>query len=266
MVISVCQFCQKEIKYKKARTYCSNECVKQHGEQKRTFICIQCNNSHTIKKGDHRKHATKLCSYSCSGKYHSGINNSSWKGIKEERKCLVCENVFIIECSDGKTKKCCSLDCRKQATKLAKQVQSICLYCKESFVAVKRYNGNKFCSRKCADLNHGLKMRKEGNPNYLHGNANSRYPVEWNKLFKSFIRERDNHQCQVCSMTEEAHKKKLCVHHIDFDRENLSEENLVLLCKWCHGKLHGKNTREICKEELLKLLEEKKKSQNMFTI
>lgn len=56
-------------------------------------------------------------------------------------------------------------------------------------------------------------------------------------------------------MSEEAHGKKLCVHHIDYDRDNMDESNLITCCRFCHGKMHGKPAqRKVWKKELSALL------------
>jgi hypothetical protein len=62
------------------------------------------------------------------------------------------------------------------------------------------------------------------------------YPLSWTDQFKEAVRERDGHKCKVCSKTEEENGTRLDVHHIDYDRENLDPNNLVSLCKSCHGK------------------------------
>ena len=41
--------------------------------------------------------------------------------------------------------------------------------------------------------------------------------------------------CEKCGSTE-----NLCVHHIDGNRKNNVEENMMTLCKKCHQKLHTK--------------------------
>jgi len=55
---------------------------------------------------------------------------------------------------------------------------------------------------------------------------------------KEEIRDRDNHICQNCGMTEEEHLivlgYVLTVHHIDYDKDNCSKENLLTLCSNCN--------------------------------
>ena len=60
------------------------------------------------------------------------------------------------------------------------------------------------------------------------------YGLKFNKYLKGRIRERDNRTCQECGMTEEQLGYSLCVHHIDYNKQNNNENNLICLCKSCH--------------------------------
>ena len=77
-------------------------------------------------------------------------------------------------------------------------------------------------------------------PNYIHGKGYEPYISEFTDKLKKQIRHRDNYTCQKCGMTEEEHltiyKKILEIHHIDYDKENCNEENLITLCKQCNVK------------------------------
>jgi len=61
------------------------------------------------------------------------------------------------------------------------------------------------------------------------------YPVTWTRSFKKEIHKRDGHACALCGKTKEPCSRKLSVHHIDYDKENLDPDNLILLCGRCHG-------------------------------
>jgi len=74
------------------------------------------------------------------------------------------------------------------------------------------------------------------NPNYVHGNCYLPYPLGWTNTFKEQIRFRDNYKCQLCGCHEVENCRKLDVHHIDYNKENLKEDNLISLCQKCHGK------------------------------
>jgi Zn finger protein HypA/HybF involved in hydrogenase expression len=56
----------------------------------------------------------------------------------------------------------------------------------------------------------------------------------FNDNLKEKIRNRDNRECQMCFNKV----KNLDVHHIDFNRKNISLKNLVTLCEQCHYELH----------------------------
>ncbi|MHA1747538.1 MAG: HNH endonuclease [Promethearchaeota archaeon] len=80
----------------------------------------------------------------------------------------------------------------------------------------------------------------ENSPNWQGGFSLQKYPREFSKDLKYTIRLRDNFTCQNCKMTEEEHLIKinqvLHIHHIDYDKENLDENNLITLCLWCNIK------------------------------
>lgn len=62
------------------------------------------------------------------------------------------------------------------------------------------------------------------------------YTSEFNETFKESIRARDNYKCIECGLTQEEHKIKLHVHHIDYIKENTFKENCCTLCWKCHIK------------------------------
>ena len=67
------------------------------------------------------------------------------------------------------------------------------------------------------------------------------YPYEFNNQLKEEIRIRDNYECQLCKINQENLNERLIVHHIDFDKNNNSEFNLISVCRSCHGKVHCAN-------------------------
>lgn len=72
-----------------------------------------------------------------------------------------------------------------------------------------------------------------GKDNGMWNEGSSFYPYssDWNSELKEKIKERDGYKCVLCSL-----KKDLVIHHIDYDKLNSSEDNLVTLCSSCHGK------------------------------
>jgi len=67
----------------------------------------------------------------------------------------------------------------------------------------------------------------ENNPAYINGTSYLPYPSEWH-LIRKIVRERDNFTCQKCN------KFGKHVHHIDYNKKNCNENNLITLCLKCH--------------------------------
>jgi len=90
--------------------------------------------------------------------------------------------------------------------------------------------------RKMSEANSG-----KNNPRYVHGMGRQPYPLEFAPLFKSQIRARDNHTCQLCGDTEPLKglpSKILDVHHINYYTYDLRGENLISLCRGCNSKVN----------------------------
>ena len=77
---------------------------------------------------------------------------------------------------------------------------------------------------------------------YIHGEGNEPYLPEFNKILKEKIRRRDGHKCMLCGITEHDHIKEtgkvLSIHHIDYDKKNNNEHNLITLCTKCNLKVN----------------------------
>jgi hypothetical protein len=110
-----------------------------------------------------------------------------------------------------------------------------------STLRIRYSNGEKkptcFWKGKKFTKEHRLNMAKKGDKNYFWqgGKFKDSYPEEFNNYLKELIRERDG-VCQLCMGLDE--NKELAVHHIDYDKENNSLNNLISLCNSCHAKTH----------------------------
>lgn len=78
------------------------------------------------------------------------------------------------------------------------------------------------------------------------------YSAEWNNYLKRKIRERDDCICQNCN---KGNSKD--VHHIDYNKQNCEEINLITLCRKCHGKTQV--NREYWQAFFTKIIKEKYK-------
>jgi len=96
---------------------------------------------------------------------------------------------------------------------------------------------------------------------WIDGRAkeNNPYPEEWTDILRKSIRIRDNYICQMCGIHQDelnCRLKKLDVHHIDYNKDNLNPDNLTTLCRSCHVKTNY--NREYWKQLFQNILQEKR--------
>lgn len=97
-------------------------------------------------------------------------------------------------------------------------------------------------------ISRAAKLRTgDKNPNWQGGVSFLPYPAEWNKKFKEEIIKSFNGICQLCGVDKEIYesnnKMRFAVHHIDYDKSNMSKENLIPLCGHCHNLTSQKSKR-----------------------
>lgn len=79
----------------------------------------------------------------------------------------------------------------------------------------------------------------EDSGNWKGGISFLPYPPIFNDELKQFIKDRDNNECQNPYCRGDS--KRLTIHHIDHDKDNCSQFNLITLCNPCNGKDNGKH-------------------------
>lgn len=69
------------------------------------------------------------------------------------------------------------------------------------------------------------------------------YPQGWVDDLRDSIRKRDNFICNLCGVHQNeldfGQVKRLDIHHIDYDKNNLNPNNLISLCRRCHVKTNS---------------------------
>lgn len=109
-----------------------------------------------------------------------------------------------------------------------KYIKINCLNCGLEFEYAKggNHGERKFCSNKCSREYHvGDKA-----PHWMGGISFYPYSHKFNKILKEKIKKRDGNKCIFC------HSDKIVdAHHIDYDKMNCSERNLITLCRSCHS-------------------------------
>lgn len=80
----------------------------------------------------------------------------------------------------------------------------------------------------------------EDSPSWEGGKSFEVYPEEFNRHLKEQIRIRDSRICQGkgCGIPELECIEKLTVHHIDYNKKNCSDTNLISLCRSCNSKVN----------------------------
>jgi len=71
-------------------------------------------------------------------------------------------------------------------------------------------------------------MVGELSPAWFGGLMGIPYPKEFSRGLKKQIRERDGYACAICGDYGNE------VHHVDYDKNNNTYNNLITLCKHCH--------------------------------
>lgn len=83
------------------------------------------------------------------------------------------------------------------------------------------------------------------NPAWQGGISFEPYGIGFNGELKLFIRQRDNFICQFCGAVENG--KAFGPHHINYNKKDNREKNLILLCVICNNKANADREKwELC--------------------
>lgn len=195
-------------------------------------------------------------------KSRPGKLNPAWAG-GYEKKCAYCPATFWVKPSHAQRRVACSKTCLSTHVKTtgewrgrtvvrpftALRLSLVCKECNEVFERVEKRAGL-FCSRSCSMAWHGRKRIGALNSNFGNGIAVTGaknpawkggisfepYSTDFVGTLKRKIRVRDGHACSICRTQQEQLPRALDIHHIDYDKKNTAESNLVALCQSCHAK------------------------------
>lgn len=186
----------------------------------------------------------------------SGDKNPNWKGGKIEKVCSVCGRQYQVKRANSSSR-FCSLQCvgisqrGKTVNRELKRVLKICCVCGSSFsVFLSHEKRHKCCSKQCSNIMRSSLMKGEGNPNWSGGLSRLPYPWDFRETSKRVI-ERDGFTCQNpgCDGTD----KRLTTHHINYDKQDCRQENLICLCSSCNSKANfGRHKWKKFYESLMK--------------
>src|SRR3990167_9748010 len=77
------------------------------------------------------------------------------------------------------------------------------------------------------------------NPMWEDGRTEIPYARGWTRKVKQLAWQRVGHRCEICGSD-----KPRDTHHKDFRKDNHALENLQVLCRKCHKKLHIENLKQ----------------------
>ncbi len=172
---------------------------------------------------------------------HKDNNNPNWKGgiTKKEYYCNDCrEKIHYHTALYGNNR--CSKCANKNSIKL--RLSSRRSYKKQKNPNHRHGKCNKkhyciVCDKELSDYRaiycNSCVRKGKLSPFYIE-DLIRKYPNNFNDKLKEQIRFRDYYECQTCGIKQENYYRKLDVHHIDYDKENLEVNNLISLCSKCN--------------------------------
>lgn len=238
-IVRKCDFCGQELKYWQKR-FCSlkhkglyfsgskHPCYTD-GLSISFISCLDCGRKISSSNKSKRCRA-------CLDKFQVKENSIAWKGGISVAYCCDC-GVII----GGGSKRClhCFIEHNKgennamfgrsgeKGNRWKKDIKEN--FCGSCGRKLNRGSNSKVCS-KC--------YRGEFTPFWKGGLSKICYSEGFTTKLKRQIKCRDDLKCQSPFCKEEIEKYHLCVHHIDYDKNNHSIYNLITLCNPCHSKTH----------------------------
>jgi len=200
--------------------------------RKPTAHCIDCDK---LIWTSHNQLRCKSCSL-------KGSLNPNWNPHRI-RTCKLCGSK-VSKNSSGLCQPCYRRNIpTKLENPLSKGRYQPCLVCDQPVWVPPCYFGiKKLCSSKCKSIYWSQKTGDK-NFNWRGGSSFGNYPSGFNRILKEIIRKRCGRVCLGCGKMEEDElrslNKKLSVHHVDYNKDNLNLNNLILLCSSCNSKANA---------------------------
>jgi len=261
MMTLTCKQCGKSFQGRPRvgqRCYCSHKCYwESMRKEKISCVCAYCTNTfERWPSSQVSKSGRYYCSRTC---YYAGRQLYDVPNMRKrvEVKCSTCGKILLRHpCRTGQSRNYfCSPACQSKWKRehqcgpdnpnWSPHVEVKCASCGKTLLLSQwkaRRSKHKFCSPECQSEGMSKLFSGENHSNWQGGRSLKGYSLGFTPRLKKQIRKRDNHRCQICGMTQEAHIKtfnrRLPVHHIDKRKDNHEPFNLVSLCFPCHVKVH----------------------------
>lgn len=218
------------------------------------FNCEVCKKEKYIRPSHYERADNHYCSVGCRGVSHQGEGNPAWSDYTIN--CEWCTGIFKPK---GIERKYCSRTCMGLADHAKNSVDIECVICWKKMRVIRAKFGKKLtCSKVCKNKLHSKRMKGDGNSNWVGGKSFEPYSQEFNDDLKQKIKSRDNFVCRLCGLEDGdnfcGNGYGLSIHHIDYDKTNNKQSNLISMCNSCHGKTNY--NRDVWKNLLSDLLSE----------
>jgi hypothetical protein len=236
-----CVECEKKLEYDQSR-YCSRECVNQNRREQVVLICANCGEEFEVcpSIADERKHCSQECMGDTYSEKYIGENNPFYgeNHSEEIKNKLSRDNIGKEPWNKGKDFMAGKDNPNWQGGK----EKIICEYCDDEYKRRPSIAKNsRFCSNECHSNWKREHYTKGGLSHVWKGGISKEpYPFGFNEKLKKRVRKKFGKACVLCGLSQkeqiEEYNRKLSIHHIDYNKKNISKENLVSLCTRCHCK------------------------------
>lgn len=212
--------------------------------------CEYCGRTFIAKAVEIERGYARFCSRPCQFAWRSDDAAANPRKKLIACTCAICGKLFkkspsAVASGEGRT---CSRKCHgiyrslhltgeKSANWRGGPQEKSCEFCgKPVHISKARLSDGRgrFCSSTCYHRWYSANIHGENHWNWKGGSRD--YPPGWAEFLREEIRERDGRKCVVCGRDETENRRKLHVHHIDYDKNNLSPVNLISLCNSCHPR------------------------------
>lgn len=168
---------------------------------------------------------------------NKGQLNPNWKGGPISKTCVICSKVYVVKRPQAKSR-FCSLQCvgvsQRGVGKTRTSVQKICVVCSKTYTVYKSHKDRHHCcSMTCSYQRRSWITKDDKNPNWAGGVSRRPYPHHFYRVSRQVI-ARDGYQCKnpLCRLND----RRLTTHHINYDKDDLRQENLICLCSSCNSR------------------------------
>lgn len=167
----------------------------------------------------------------------TGANNPNWKGGRIAKECAICGSPYEVKRAN-KGSRYCSLKCvgisqRGQPRPVRSRVDKQCPVCLNNFSVPLAHKARQHCcSKDCSFKRRAQLTSGASNPNWAGGISGRPYPWDFRKKSKEIIARDGGCMNPNCAGGD----PRLTTHHINYEKSDCRDENLICLCSACNSK------------------------------